>query len=104
MEYTVGVAQSYLEGEERSMGYGELVEKVSFHISVYMIAILYLMSVFDENNKKFPKYARIFGSGTFWTALSSSIFLFDFNYNTLELYERFTMYALIQYSYGSYMT
>lgn len=95
LEYTMGVAQNYLEGEERSMGYGELVEKVSFHISVYMIAILFLMSVFDEKNKEFPKYARIFGCYAYWAALSSSVFLLDLNYNTLELYERFSMYALI---------
>ena len=95
LEYTMGVAQNYLEGEERSMGYGELVEKVSFHISVYMIAILFLMSVFDEKNKEFPKYARIFGCYAYWAALSSSVFLLDLNYNTSELYERFSMYALI---------
>ncbi len=95
LEYTMGVAQNYLEGEERSMGYGELVEKVSFHISVYMIAILFLMSVFDDKNKEFPKYARIFGCYAYWAALSSSVFLLDLNYNTLELYERFSMYALI---------
>ena len=95
LEYTMGVAQNYLEGEERSMGYGELVEKVSFHISVYMIAILFLMSVFDDKNKEFPKYARIFGCYAYWAALSSSVFVLDLNYNTLELYERFSMYALI---------
>ncbi len=99
MQSTVNVARMYLEEEERFLGMGELVEKVLFHLSIYMVAILYIMSVFENKAKTFSKYTRIFGCYAFWTALTSSVFLLDFDYNTLEMYERFSMYALIPASF-----
>lgn len=95
LQNTMNAAQLYLEGEQRVYGIGELFEKVAFHISLYMISILYIVSVIEEKSKTFPKYVRILGCYAFWTALISSLFLLNWGYNTLELYERFSMFALI---------
>lgn len=82
------------EIQDNSFGIGPFISVIFSRVPLYLSAIMYVVSVFSNDFKKFSIGERALSSFSFVTILIALVFLYDFGYDTSTIHYRILYWAM----------
>lgn len=94
---TLGInsGQAYLEKDRVAGGIGAKIGGLLKNSLYYLMAFIYIKSIFDGIYLNFSRQMKIVSSACFFIVIISTIFSFDLGYNTSIFYYRLLYFAMI---------
>ena len=92
----IGSGQRYFVGEISAVkGPATLIEEGLMKGSFYLVAVLFVVSVFKNKYKELPDIIQFFACCSFFTIAGASLFAFDTGFDTSTIHNRFILYSIL---------